>query len=270
MIIARTVYGRIRYSKRIGIYIMEYTKKNAETIDRWVEEGWQWGIPITHEEYLRAKEGEVSVLLTPVKTVPREWFGDIKDRKILGLASGGGQQMPVFCANGARCTIMDISDRQLESERTVAAREGYSIEIIKGDMTERFPFPDECFDLIFHPVSNCYVKDVQHVWNECFRVLKPGGILLCGLDNGINYIFDDDGTKLMNSLPFDPLSDPEKMKELDETDSGVQFSHTAEEQIGGQLKAGFRLTDLYEDTNGEGRLHEYNIPTFYATRAEKL
>ena len=52
-------------------------------------------------------------------------------------------------------------------------------------------------------------------------------------------------------------------------DDGVQFSHTLEEQIGGQLKAGFILTDLYEDTNGYGRLHELNIPTFIATRAIK-
>lgn len=44
-------------------------------------------------------------------------------------------------------------------------------------------------------------------------------------------------------------------------------SHTIEEQIGGQLKAGFILTDIYQDTNGTGRLHEYNIPTFYAMRA---
>ena len=40
-----------------------------------------------------------------------------------------------------------------------------------------------------------------------------------------------------------------------------------EEQIGGQLKAGFRLTHLYEDTNGEGRLHEFHVPSFVAVRA---
>ena len=56
---------------------------------------------------------------------------------------------------------------------------------------------------------------------------------------------------------------------LQEQDAGVQFSHTAEEQLSGQLEAGFILTGLYEDTNGEGRLHELNIPTFYATRAVK-
>ena len=51
------------------------------------------------------------------------------------------------------------------------------------------PFEDEAFDLIFHPVSNCYIEDVVHVWKECYRILKKGGILLAGLDNGINFIF---------------------------------------------------------------------------------
>ena len=49
----------------------------------------------------------------------------------------------------------------------------------------------------------------------------------------------------------------------------MQFSQSLEEQIGGQLKAGFTLLDLYEDTNGEGRLHELNIKTYIATKAIK-
>ena len=47
----------------------------------------------------------------------------------------------------------------------------------------------------------------------------------------------------------------------------MQFSHTLTEQLGGQLRAGFTLTDLYEDTNAEGFLHDMNIPAFWATRA---
>ena len=246
-----------------------YTSINAETIDRWVDEGWKWGIPVTHEEYLEAVSGVLKVVLTPTKTVPADWFGELRGKKLLGLASGGGQQMPLLSAAGAVCTAMDLSDRQLDSERMVSEREGYTIEVVKADMTERFPFADESFDIIFHPVSNCYIRDVQHVWNECFRILKHGGILLAGVDNGFNFLFDDDETTLKYTLPFDPLSNPEQMKDLIDTDSGVQFSHTLEEQLGGQLKAGFVLTDLYEDTNGEGVLHEHNIPSFIATRAVK-
>ena len=65
------------------------------------------------------------------------------------------------------------------------------------------------------------------------------------------------------------MKDEKTYEDSVKNDWGIQFSHTLEEQIGGQLKAGFRLTDLYEDTNGEGNLHEHNIPSFIATRAVK-
>ena len=48
-----------------------YTDVNAETIDRWVEQGWEWGIPITQEAYLRARAGDWSMVLTPTKPVPK-------------------------------------------------------------------------------------------------------------------------------------------------------------------------------------------------------
>ena len=61
----------------------------------------------------------------------------------------------------------------------------------------------------------------------------------------------------------------EQMRQLEKDKSGVQFSHTAHEQLTGQLKAGLQLLDLYEDTNGYGNLHAHNIPTYWATLARK-
>lgn len=246
-----------------------YQDINAETIDRWCADGWEWGVPISHETYLAAKAGSWDVLLTPNKPVPHEWFGSMKGKKILGLASGGGQQMPIFTALGASCTVLDYSQHQLDSEKQVSQREGFEIEIIRADMTKPLPFPDGCFDLIFHPVSNCYVAEVEPIWRECFRVLKPGGVLLAGLDNGVNFWFDDNEERLTYTMPFNPLVNPDQKELLERLDCGVQFSHTIDEQIGGQLKAGFILTDVFEDTNGQGNLRDHNIPTFWATRAVK-
>ena len=249
---------------------MEYTDINAETIDRWVEEGWEWGQPISHAVYADAQAGKWSVLLTPTKPVPREWFPDLRGLRVLGLAAGGGQQMPIFAALGADCTVLDYSNWQLDSERLVAAREGYRINVVRADMTKRLPFGDGSFDLIFHPVSNCYVRDVHHVWRECARVTRPGGLLMAGLDNGFNYLFDEsDETRIIDSLPFDPLTNPAQMESLRKTDSGVQFSHDIGEQIAGQLRAGFELLDVYDDTNGAGFLHEHGVPTFWATLARR-
>ncbi len=247
----------------------KYTEMNSKIIDQWVEEGWEWGQPISHEIFEKAKNNDWHVLLTPTKPVPKDWFCEMEGAEILGLASGGGQQMPIFTALGARCTVLDYSEMQLLKEKEVAERENYEIKLVKADMTKPLPFEDESFDLIFHPVSNCYIEDVYPLWKECYRVLKRGGILLAGLDNGINFIFDDEERMLAHKLPFNPLKDQQLYQDSIKNDWGIQFSHTIEEQIGGQLRAGFVLTDIYQDTNGVGRLHEFNVPTFYATRAIK-
>lgn len=247
-----------------------YTDVNSKTIDRWVENGWEWGRPITHEQFLAARQGDWSIVLTPTIPVPAEWFPNLDGLDLLGLACGGGQQMPLFAAAGARCTVLDYSERQLESEQMVAAREGYDIRIVRADMSKPLPFADASFDVIVHPVSNCYIREVEPLWRECFRILRPGGILLAGLDNGINYLFDESETMLVHALPYDPLNDEALYAESLKNDDGIQFSHTFEEQVGGQLKAGFALTHLFEDYNGYGRLHELHIPTFVATRAVKL
>lgn len=210
------------------------------------------------------------MFLTPTVSVPHEWLGDLSGKKILGLASGGGQQMPIFTALGAECTVLDYSSKQIESEILVAEREGYFIKALEGDMTKILPFENESFDIVFHPVSNCYVEDVQHIFNEAYRVLKKGGIFLAGLGNEINYIVDSEEKEIVWKMPFNPLKDEAAKAFMMDEDCGMQFSHDMTEQIGGQLKAGFTLVDIYEDTNGFGRLHELNIKTYIATKAVKL
>ena len=255
-----------------------YTDINAKAFDQWVENGWEWGIPITHEQFTDAQNGVWHIVMTPTKAVPFEWFAPYYQHnkltgvELLGLASGGGQQMPIMAALGATCTVLDYSQRQLDSERMVAQREGYDINLVRADMTQRLPFDDASFDIIIHPVSNCYVEDVYHIWNECHRVLRPGGLLIAGVDNGINYVFDDvDETAplvAVNKLPYNLLKDPALYEKCMQEDGSLQFSHTMEEQIGGQLQAGFILTHLYEDHDASGPVAQY-YPQYIATRARK-
>lgn len=248
---------------------MNYQKINSQIIDQWCKEGWQWGQPISHDTYQNALKGQWEVYLTPTKPVPHHWFGDLKGKKILGLASGGGQQIPIFTALGAHCTVLDYSKEQCNSEKLVAKREGYEVKILQEDMTKRLPFEDETFDIIFHPVSNCYIEKVEPVFQECYRVLKKGGLFLGGYDIGINYVFDIDEKYIKYSLPFNPLKNKEHYESVLKNNDGIQFSHTIEEQINGQLQAGFRLLNLYDDTNGCGNIHDHNIPSFIATLAVK-
>ncbi|MDR0640970.1 MAG: class I SAM-dependent methyltransferase [Treponema sp.] len=250
-----------------------YTDINSRTIDGWVKDGWEWGIPVSAETFQRAKEGDWEIFLTPTKPVPRDWFPPLRGRRVLGLAAGGGQQMPLLAAQGAICVVLDYSDRQLENDRFVADREGYTIETVKADMTKRLPFDDGSFDMILHPVSNCYVEDVYHVWNEACRVLKPQGLLIAGMDNGFRYMFDDETRQpltVVNKLPYNPLTNPVLYNRDLQENGGIQFSHTVEEQVGGQIRAGFILTGLYEDRDreGQGLLRDY-MPQYLVTLAYK-
>ena len=251
-----------------------YVAYNSQVWDAWSEEQNTWTVPLTHEQFQQAKNGPIEFLLTPTKNVPLSWFDGV-GADVLGLASGGGQQGPVMAAHGYRVTILDNSMRQLKAEKMVADRENYAVLPLQADMTLPFPFKDESFDMIIHPVSNCYIEDLQPTWNECFRVLKPGGVLMAGWTNPIVYMFDDDALEnqdapliIRNKLPYNGRLEVERGAELT-LDTGYQFSHTLEAQIGGQLKAGFLLKDFYEDTDPSDHLGQYtNI--FAASLAVKV
>lgn len=174
-----------------------------------------------------------------------------------------GSECPFFALPGTACTALDCSARRLESERSTDAREGYPIEPVQADMTKPLPFADGGFGLMFHPVSNVSVRAVRPIRRECFRALRPGGVLLAGPDNGIRCLFDASETTPVNALPFDPLAAPAQMAQLEQETCGIPFSPTMEEQPGGQLEAGFVLPHLCEDANGSGRLHGHNVPCFW-------
>lgn len=170
---------------------MDVRTYNREAWDRLVEERNRWTVPVTSDDVQRAKRGDWQIVLTPTKPVPRTWFPKLPNTDTLCLASAGGQQGPILAAAGAKVTVLDASPRQLEQDRTVADRDGLELETVEGDMADLSMFAEATFALIIHPCSNCFVPDVRPVWRECYRVLRPGGILLAGFMNPVRYIFDD-------------------------------------------------------------------------------
>lgn len=244
--------------------------------DRQVGLGNVWTRPVGPEVIEAARRGEWSVLLTEQKPVPRGWFPEeLAGLEVLCLASGGGQQGPTLAAAGARVTVLDNSPAQLAQDRLVAEREGLDLQTFEGDMADLSRFAEESFDLVFHPVSNCFASSVRPVWREAFRVLRRGGLLLAGFNNPAIYIFDlqeerQERLEVRYKLPYSDLEslDAAGREKLLATGFAFEFSHTLEDQIGGQLDAGFRLTALYEDRHRDLRVGEF-MPTYVATRAVK-
>jgi len=248
---------------------------NRDAWDRRVTIGNAWTIPVTSEQVAEARAGRWSIILTPTKPVPADWYPLIEDADILCLASGGGQQGPILAAAGARVTVLDNSPKQLQRDRDVARRDGLKLRTVEGDMRDLSALNDASFDLIVHPVSNCFVPDVLPVWREAFRVLRPGGSLLSGFCNPIVYLFDpkleQSGTlQVRFAIPYSDLEalTSEERADLYGADDAIEFGHTLVDQIGGQIDAGFSIQGFYEDRTPNDPLSRY-ADGFIATRAVK-
>ena len=254
--------------------IVHYVDDNSRIWDERSENADQWSIPVSTEETAEARKGNWSIVLTPERSVPVDWFpDDLAGKKILCLAGGGGQQGPILAAAGADVTVFDNSFGQLEKDAFVAERDGLSIRTVQGNMQDLSVFEDASFDIIVHPWSNNYVDDIQPVWRECARVLRKGGVLMAGFGSPLEYIFDIEQFEKGRlepkySIPYadiDHLDDP-KVKMIAEAE-GYSWGHTLEEQIQGQISAGFVITGFYED-RGCALLDKY-INTSMATKAVK-
>ena len=256
---------------------MDVRGYNEEAWDRGVERGNQWTVPVGPDVIEAARCGQWEVLLTNNKPVPEDWFPEMGGAEVLCLASGGGQQGPVFAAAGARVTVFDNSPAQLAQDRLVAERESLDLRSVQGDMRDLSLFACGSFDLVFHPVSNLFVPKVRPVWAEAFRVLRSGGTLVAGFLNPANYIFDlkfaDETGELRVKYEL-PYAAPTSLDEVSlraqiERGEPLEFSHTLEDQIGGQIDAGFVISGLYEDRHGDDDPLAAYMPTLIATRATK-
>jgi SAM-dependent methyltransferase len=230
---------------------MDVIEHNRLAWNRESAAGGPWSIPVDAATIARARQDDWSLILTPTVPVPRDWFGVLAGADVLGLASAGGQQMPVLAAAGARVTSFDLSEEQLARDREVAEREDLPLRCVRGNMQDLSVFEPESFDLLFHPVSNLFVPELAPVWAECARVLRPGGRLLAGFCNPAWFQCEEDATLpvLRYRPPYrepDSLDGEARAAWLASGEQAI-FAHALADQIGGQLAVGLHVAGFFED-----------------------
>src|SRR5262249_10836160 len=97
---------------------------------------------------------------------------------VLDLGSGGGIDVLLSAkrvGEAGKVYGLDMTDEMLSLARANQQKSGLkNVEFLRGYI-ERIPLPDESVDVI---ISNCVINlsaDKRRVFEEAFRVLKPGG-----------------------------------------------------------------------------------------------
>ena len=179
------------------------------------------------------------------------WLGgDVRGKRLLCLAAGGGRQGPIYAAAGAEVTVVDLSPAMLELDREVSQERQLRIRTVEASMDDLSMLDDESFDIVIHPVSTCYVPDVRPVYEEVARITVAGGVYISQHKQPTSLQADIEphqgsyrvkhGYYDKDPLPVEPI--PNLIRE----NGTLEYVHRWEELIGAMCTAGFAIEALTE------------------------
>jgi SAM-dependent methyltransferase len=199
---------------------------------------------------------------------PRAWLGgggpegrrpwlpaSLTGLEVLCLAAGGGKHGPLYAAAGARVTVLDLSAAMLALDRQVARERGIDLDLVQGSIDDLGMFGAGRFDLVVHPVSTCYVADVQPVFRSVARVTRSGGIYVSQHKSppSLQASLEPNAAgryelrhEVARREPLPPES-PGRLRE-----AGTQeFVHSLTALLGGICRAGFVIEDVHEPEHAD-------------------
>lgn len=179
------------------------------------------------------------------------WLGDVRGRRVLCLAAGGGRHSAMYAALGATVTVVDLSSEMLALDRAVARERGFDVRLVETSMDDLSMFAVGEFDAVVHPVSTCYVPDVQGVFREVARVTHGGGLYVsqhkspASLQTTLRPAASgryEVAEPYYRTGPLPTAAEPSALRER----RTLEFLHRWEELVGGMCQAGFVIEDLLE------------------------
>ncbi len=181
---------------------------------------------------------------------PLGWLGDdLRGKRVLCLAAGGGRQGPIYASAGGIVTVVDLSPAMLERDRQVALERRLDLRTVETSMDDLGMFEVGEFDVVIHPVATCYLPDIAAVYRQVARVLRSGGIYVSQhkTPTSLQTAIGPGERGYLIEEPYyrtGPL--PEVAGSRLREEGCLEFLHRWEELIGGLCRAGFVIEDLVE------------------------
>lgn len=251
----------------------DITDHNRRAWDREFTLGNPATVPYSFETIEAAKGGRISLSLTGHRVIPESWYPPLAGAKVICIALGGGQQVPLLAAAGAHVVSVDNSPAQLAADEETAKRSNLSIQTVLGDMTDLDALSLGSFDLAVVGLGMQFVENPGEIWRGLASVVRPHGRLLCAIVNPVQYLFrwpeySEGILQVAHALPYSDLSSltAEERSARFHPEDPIEFGHTLEQTLGGLVSSGFSVDGFLEERAEDDPLAPY-MATYYAISA---
>lgn len=176
-------------------------------------------------------------------------FPDVQGAAVLDLGCGYGWHCRYAADHGAaRVLGLDVSEKMIAEARRRNAHPAITYRVLG---LEAYDYPAACYDLVVSNLALHYLEDLDAVYRNVYRTLKPGGTFLFNIEHpvftaGVNedWVYDDSGKPLY--WPVDDYYRPGIRTTRFLGHEVTKYHHTLTQILMGLLRAGFRLDAVEE------------------------
>jgi SAM-dependent methyltransferase len=185
--------------------------------------------------------------------------GDVAGKRVLDLGCGSGAYSLWFAGRGARVSGIDLSQVMVSIAEEKARKRGLDLRLRVGDISERLPFEDAEFDIVFTATVLHYVEDPGSAMKEAARVMSRDGMLIASVLHPMSTsLFPPaDSQEVVPADRWEAryFGSPGRMIETPWSDFGqvssegrkiLSFHHTIEDYFRALRSARLTVTDLVE------------------------
>jgi len=185
--------------------------------------------------------------------VSAEWqavSAQLKNRsgRALDVGAGRGIASYALARNGFAVTSLEPDPSPIVGAaaiRSLAAEGGLPINVVE-EFSERLPFDDATFDVVFARAVLHHTRDLDDACREIFRVLRPGGILIAVREHVISK--ESDLRHFLEHHPLHHLYGGEHAFLLDQYTGALKDAGFAAIEILAPLKSPINLFPYTTDT----------------------
>ncbi len=202
-------------------------------------------------------------------------LGPVSGKRVLDLGCGGGQNAIAFARQGAISIGVDVSVEQLAYARRLIEQEEIRAEFKHGDLAELAFQRADSVDIVFSAFAFQYVPDLNRVFRQVHRVLKPQGMLVLSLPHPAAVVTGEPTTIINKdaqlSLAPEPTQirrsyfDNSPLEDKYEDNIFTEYHHTLSDMFMGLVRSGYRVDAVVEPEPSDGSM----VPKALILRARK-